>query len=122
MKVLAEELSEPLSIIFLKSWMMGEVPEDRRGANVVSIFKKGRGEEPVLERPSRALVPTKVVLTPAVLGVSQRLLLDLCFHHCEVKTKLYRWLELYFIWECVLASHCHLRPCAPQRRGPPSGT
>ena len=42
LKELAEELSEPLSIIFLKSWESGEVPEDWRRANVVPIFKKGK--------------------------------------------------------------------------------
>ena len=34
LKELAEELLEPLSIIFLKSWEMGDVPEDWIRANV----------------------------------------------------------------------------------------
>ena len=40
LKELAEELSELLSTIFLKTWERGEVPGDWRRANVVSIFKK----------------------------------------------------------------------------------
>ena len=51
LKELAEELSEPLSIILLKSWEMGEVPEDWRRANVVPIFKKSKREEPGNYRP-----------------------------------------------------------------------
>ena len=43
---LAEELSEPLSTIFLKSWEMSEVPDDWRSANVDPIYKKGKKEEP----------------------------------------------------------------------------
>ena len=42
LKELAKELSELLSIIFLKSWETGEVPEDWRRANIVPIFKKGK--------------------------------------------------------------------------------
>ncbi|CAJ0946553.1 unnamed protein product [Ranitomeya imitator] len=42
LKEIAEEIFEPLSIIFENSWRTGEVPEDWRRANVVPIFKNGR--------------------------------------------------------------------------------
>ena len=55
---MAEELSEPLSIIFLKSWETGEVPE----ANVVPIFKKGKKEEPGNYRPDSLIsIPGKIL-------------------------------------------------------------
>lgn len=41
LKELAEEISDPVAIIFTNSWMTGEVLEDWRRANVVPIFKKG---------------------------------------------------------------------------------
>ncbi|KAF7248292.1 Retrovirus-related Pol polyprotein from type-2 retrotransposable element R2DM [Varanus komodoensis] len=50
-KMLLEELSEPLAIIFDKSWKTGEVPDGRRKANVVPIFKKGEKDEPGNYRP-----------------------------------------------------------------------
>ena len=60
-KELAEELSEPLSIIFEKSWRTGEVPDDWRRANVVPIFKKGKKEEPGNYRPvSLTSIPGKI--------------------------------------------------------------
>ena len=42
LKELAEEISEPLAIIFEKSYRTGEVPIDWRRANVVPIFKRGK--------------------------------------------------------------------------------
>ena len=45
MKELVEELSEPLSIIFLESWKLGEVPDDLRMANIASVFKKSKKAE-----------------------------------------------------------------------------
>ncbi|KAF7243744.1 Collagen alpha-3(VI) chain [Varanus komodoensis] len=41
-KELVEELSEPLSLIFKKSWRTEEVPDDWRRANLGTIFKKGK--------------------------------------------------------------------------------
>lgn len=35
-------ISELLAIISESSWRMGEVPEDGRKANTVSIFEKGK--------------------------------------------------------------------------------
>ena len=61
-KELAEELSEPLSIIFLKSWEMAEEPDDWKKANFVPIFKKGKKEEPGNYRPvSLTSIPGKIL-------------------------------------------------------------
>ena len=61
LKELAGEISEPLAIIFEKSWRTGEVPMDWRRANVVPIFKKGKKEVPNNYRPvSLTSVPGKV--------------------------------------------------------------
>ncbi|XP_064901569.1 membrane protein FAM174A isoform X1 [Columba livia] len=45
LRELAEVIAGPLSIIFAKSWEMGEVPEDWRKANVIPVFKKGKKED-----------------------------------------------------------------------------
>ncbi|KFW66388.1 hypothetical protein AS28_06403, partial [Pygoscelis adeliae] len=45
LRELAEELAKPLSIIYQQSWLMGEVPDDWRLANVTPIYKKGRKED-----------------------------------------------------------------------------
>lgn len=62
LRELADELAKPLSIIFLQSWLTGEVPDDWKLANVVLIHKKGRMEEPGNYRPvSLTSVPGKVM-------------------------------------------------------------
>ena len=62
LKELAEEISEPLAIIFEKSWRTGEVPMDWRKANMVPIFKKGEKEVPNNYRPvSLTAVPGKIM-------------------------------------------------------------
>ncbi|KAG9460231.1 hypothetical protein GDO78_023171 [Eleutherodactylus coqui] len=40
LKEAAEEIAEPLVIIFENSWRIGEAPEDWKRSNVVPIFKK----------------------------------------------------------------------------------
>ena len=42
---LAEVIAEPLSIIYQRSLLMGEVPEDWRLASVTPIYKKGCRED-----------------------------------------------------------------------------
>jgi len=41
-----EVISRPLSIIFGKLWGTGEMPEDRRKAIVMTVFRKGMKEDP----------------------------------------------------------------------------
>jgi len=42
---LLEEIAEPLSIIYQRSLLTGEVPEDWRLSNVTPIYKKGGSGE-----------------------------------------------------------------------------
>jgi len=50
LRELADAITKPLSIIFERSWRT-EVPEDWRKANVTSVFKKGKKEDPGNYRP-----------------------------------------------------------------------
>ncbi|GAB0184704.1 mitochondrial enolase superfamily member 1 [Grus japonensis] len=62
LRELAEELSKPLSIIYQQSWLTGEVPDNWRLANVMTIYKKGPKEDPGNYRPvSLTSVPWKVM-------------------------------------------------------------
>ncbi|KAF4790719.1 hypothetical protein TURU_138206 [Turdus rufiventris] len=57
-----EGVAKPLSIIFEKSWRMGEVPNDWRKANVIPIFKKDKKEDPGNYCPVNLIsVPEKVM-------------------------------------------------------------
>ena len=51
LRELAEVIAEPLSIIYQRSLLTGEVPEDWRLANVTPIYKKGCREDPGNYRP-----------------------------------------------------------------------
>ena len=49
-------------MIYLKSWLTGEVPLDWRVANVTPVYQKGRKDDPGNSRPvSLTLVPGKVM-------------------------------------------------------------
>ncbi|KFV89305.1 hypothetical protein N327_11045, partial [Fulmarus glacialis] len=62
LRELAEVLTNVLSIIYHQSWLTGEVPVDRRLANVTPIYKKGWKEDPRNYRPvSLTSVPGKVM-------------------------------------------------------------
>ncbi|PKU47176.1 rna-directed dna polymerase from mobile element jockey-like [Limosa lapponica baueri] len=62
LKELADMLAKPLSIIYLKSWLTGEVPMDWRVANLTPIYMKGRKEDPGNYRPvSLTSVPGKTM-------------------------------------------------------------
>ncbi|RMC14276.1 hypothetical protein DUI87_09367 [Hirundo rustica rustica] len=54
MRELADELAKPLSIIYQQSWLIGEVPDDWKLANVTPINKKGAKEDPGDYRPELA--------------------------------------------------------------------
>ena len=43
---MVDVVAEPLSIIFEKSWLSGEVPGDWKKRNITPIFKKGRKDDP----------------------------------------------------------------------------
>ncbi|GAB0181668.1 hypothetical protein GRJ2_000632100 [Grus japonensis] len=62
LRELAEVLAELLSIIYQQAWLTGEVPVDRRLANVMPIHKKGQKEDPGNSWPVRLTsVPQKVI-------------------------------------------------------------
>ncbi|PKU49695.1 rna-directed dna polymerase from mobile element jockey-like [Limosa lapponica baueri] len=57
-----QESSPSLSIIYQHSWSTGKVPDDWRVANVTSIYKKGRKEDPGNYRPvCLTSVPGKIM-------------------------------------------------------------
>uniref|UniRef100_A0A493TRX7 Reverse transcriptase domain-containing protein n=1 Tax=Anas platyrhynchos platyrhynchos TaxID=8840 RepID=A0A493TRX7_ANAPP len=74
LRELAEVITEPLFIIFERSWRTGEVPEDWRIANVTPVFKKGKKDDPGNYRPvSLTSVPGKVLEQFVMDAISKQL-------------------------------------------------
>ncbi|PKU42352.1 rna-directed dna polymerase from mobile element hypothetical protein [Limosa lapponica baueri] len=77
LRELADVIAKPLSIIFESSWRTGEMPEEWRKANVRSVLKKSKKEEPGNYRPvSFTSIPGKVM---------EQLILDVISKNVEEK-------------------------------------
>ncbi|KFV62834.1 hypothetical protein N307_00669, partial [Dryobates pubescens] len=77
LRELVEVIARPFSIIFDKSWQMGEVPGDWSRANVTPIFKNGKKEDPGKYR--------WVSLTSISGKVMKQLILDSVLRHIKEK-------------------------------------
>ncbi|KAK4823927.1 hypothetical protein QYF61_008313 [Mycteria americana] len=75
LKELADVLTKPLSIIYQRSWLTGEVPADWRLANVMPIFKKGWKKDSGNYRP--------VSLTSVLGKLMEQIILSAITRHVE---------------------------------------
>ena len=73
-----ELVVETLSIIFEKSWLSGEVPDDWRKGCISSIYKKGSKEDPGNYR--------LVTLTSVRGKIMEQILLDDMLDHMRNET------------------------------------
>ncbi|KAJ7423204.1 RNA-directed DNA polymerase from mobile element jockey-like protein [Willisornis vidua] len=63
----SDGVSKPLSVILEKSWQSDEVPGNWKRGNIVTIFKKGRKEEPGTNSPVSLISVTGKILLEALL-------------------------------------------------------
>ncbi|KAJ7395092.1 RNA-directed DNA polymerase from mobile element jockey [Pitangus sulphuratus] len=74
LKLLADDIAQPLSMIFEWSWESREVPADWKLENVDPVFKKGNKEDPGNYRPvSLISVPGKVMEKIILGGIEEDL-------------------------------------------------
>ena len=63
---MAEEVCEPLSLLFNKSMCSGAMPDDWKKANVVPVYKSGSKKEPSNNRP--------ISLTSVIVRIMERII------------------------------------------------
>jgi len=72
LKMISEEVAQPITILFNQSMNEGDVPLDWRSANVTPIFKKGCRNQPENYRPVSLTSQLSKVLESIIRGAITR--------------------------------------------------